>query len=79
MTMHKILLAPMAALLLALPAMAQNADIDINGDGMYSLAEIRAALPGFSDDDFDRLDSNNDGLLDAEEIAAGEAEGLLPR
>ncbi|MFN3664359.1 hypothetical protein [Yoonia sp.] len=77
--MHKILLAPMAALLLALPAMAQNADIDINGDGMYSLAEIRAALPDFSDDDFDRLDSNNDGLLDADEIAAGEAEGLLPR
>ncbi|MBR2656832.1 MAG: hypothetical protein IKD58_10140 [Loktanella sp.] len=79
MTMTKTLLAPVAALLLALPAMAQNAAIDVNGDGMYSFPELQAALPELTEDDFEALDTNGDGLLNAEEIAAGEAAGILPR
>lgn len=63
---------------LAAPVFAQSADIDINGDGMYSLAELRAALPSISEDTFSVLDSSGDGLLDADEIAAGTAAGLLP-
>ena len=79
MTLTKTLLAPAAALLLALPAFAQSADIDINADGMYSFPEVQAAAPDVTEDDFAALDSNGDGLLDAEEIAAGETAGVLPR
>ena len=77
--MTKILMSAAAAMFLAVPAMAQNAEIDVNGDGMYSFPELQAALPDLTDEDFDALDTNGDGLLDAEEIAAGEASGVLPR
>lgn len=79
MTLTKTLLAPAAALLLALPAFAQSANVDINADGMYSFPEVQAAAPDVTEDDFAALDSNGDGLLDAEEIAAGEAAGVLPQ
>ncbi|MBQ2263446.1 MAG: hypothetical protein II336_19050 [Loktanella sp.] len=80
MTPIKTLLAPVAAtLLLALPAFAQSTAIDVNGDGMYSFPEVQAAAPDVTEDDFAALDTNGDGLLDAEEIAAGEAAGILPR
>jgi hypothetical protein len=58
--------------------MAQSADIDINGDGMYSYAELQAYAPDISEDTFSVLDTSGDGLLNASEIAAGTAAGLLP-
>ena len=79
--MNRVLtmIAPVVAVFaLAAPAVAQDAAIDINGDGMYSLAELRAALPSISEDTFSVLDASGDGLLDADEIAAGIAAGLLP-
>ena len=57
---------------------AQSADIDINGDGMYSFPELMAYSPEMTEDTFAALDTSGDGLLDAEEIAAGVAAGLLP-
>ncbi|EAQ06532.1 hypothetical protein SKA53_05573 [Yoonia vestfoldensis SKA53] len=77
-TMSRYLLIP-AALLLALPALAQSTAIDVNGDGQYSFPEVQAAAPEVSEDNFAALDINGDGLLDAAEIAAGEAAGILPR
>jgi hypothetical protein len=72
-------ITPVAVLFaLAVPAFAQNAAIDINGDGMYSYAELRAALPDISEDTFGILDTSGDGLLSADEITAGTAAGLLP-
>ncbi len=79
--MNRVLtmIAPVVAVFaLAAPAVAQDAAIDINGDGMYSLAELRAAVPSISEDTFSVLDASGDGLLDADEIAAGIAAGLLP-
>ena len=64
--------------LLATPVLAQDADIDINGDGMYSYPELQAVLPNMSEDTFALLDTSGDGLLDADEIAEGVAAGLLP-
>ena len=73
------LVAPLAVLFAtAVPAVAQDEAIDINGDGMYSYAELRAALPDISEDTFAVLDTSGDGLLSADEIAAGTAAGLLP-
>lgn len=64
--------------LLGTTAFAQSAAVDTNGDGMYSLPEVQAAMPDMSQDDFVLLDANGDGLLDADEIAAGTEAGILP-
>ncbi|KJZ20305.1 hypothetical protein [Loktanella sp. S4079] len=79
MTNVKTLLAPAAiAMTLAVPAFAQDAAIDINGDGMYSYPELTAVLPDLTEADFEAMDVSGDGLLDGEEIAAGQEAGLLP-
>ena len=79
MTRTLKLIAPIAVLIaLVVPSFAQDAAIDINGDGMYSYPELQAVMPEMSEDDFATLDVSGDGLLDAEEIAAGTAAGLLP-
>ena len=68
-----------AALTLCATALvAQSADIDINGDGMYSFPELMAVVPTLTEDDFAALDTSGDGLLDADEIAAGVEAGVLP-
>ena len=78
MKLIKTLVAPAALLVLTVPAFAQSADIDINGDGMYSYPELTAVLPSLSETDFEALDVSGDGLLDADEIASGQAAGILP-
>lgn len=79
MTRTLKLIAPLAVLTaLAVPGFAQSADIDINGDGMYSYPEIQAVMPEMSEEDFTVLDTSGDGLLDADEIAVATEAGLLP-
>jgi len=79
MTRTLKLIAPMAVLAaLAVPSFAQNAEIDINGDGMYSYPELQAVMPEMTEDDFTVLDTSGDGLLNADEIAAATEAGLLP-
>lgn len=78
MTIKKTL-STLVTLVAALPAFAQSAAIDVNGDGRYSFPEVQAAAPEVSEDTFAALDTNGDGLLDADEISAGEAAGSLPR
>lgn len=56
---------------------AQDAEIDVNGDGMYSFPELQAVMPDLTADAFTVMDVSGDGLLDAEEIAAGTEAGLL--
>ena len=73
-----ITLPLMCVSLAAVPALAQDAAIDVNADGMYSFPELQAAMPEMTEDDFTVLDTSGDGLLDAEEIAAGIEAGLLP-
>lgn len=77
MTRKTLMLIP-AALLLATPLAAQDAAIDVNADGMYSFPELQAVMPEMTEDTFTTLDGNGDGLLDADEIAAGTDAGLLP-
>ena len=79
MTHTTKLLTPLALVVaLAAPAFAQNAEVDVNGDGMYSFPELQAVLPDMTEDDFTVLDSTGDGLLDADEIAIGTEAGMLP-
>lgn len=67
-----------ALALAASPLAAQSADIDLNGDGMYSYPELTAVMPEMTEDAFAALDTSGDGLLDADEIAAGVSAGVLP-
>lgn len=77
MTLRKLLISlPIVAL--AMPAIAQDAMIDANGDALYSYPEVQAVLPDMSLDDFTALDANGDGMLDADEVAVGVEAGLLP-
>ncbi len=79
MTRRLKLIAPIAVLtVLAVPGFAQSAEIDINGDGMYSYPELQAVMPEMSEDDFVAMDTSGDGLLDADEIAVATEAGLLP-
>ena len=79
MTRKLTLIAPLAVLTaLAMPALAQDAAIDINGDGMYSFPEVQAVMPEMTEEDFTALDVSGDGLLDADEILAATEAGLLP-
>jgi len=79
MTRTLMLIAPIAVLTaLAVPSFAQDAEIDINGDGMYSYPELQAVMPEMTEDDFTVLDTSGDGLLDADEIAVATQAGLLP-
>ncbi len=79
MTRTLKLIAPIAVLTaLAVPSFAQDADIDINGDGMYSYPELQAVMPELSEDDFTSMDTSGDGLLDADEIAVATEAGMLP-
>ena len=64
--------------LLAMPALAIEAEIDLDGDGAYNLTEVQTAMPDMTFDSFNVIDANGDGLLDAEEVAAAIEAGLLP-
>lgn len=64
--------------LVALPALAIEAEIDLDGDGTYNLSEVQTAMPDMTFDSFNVIDVNGDGLLDADEVAAAVQAGLLP-
>lgn len=72
------LLISLPVAMIALPVFAQDAAIDADADGMYSLPEVQAILPEMTVDAFTMLDTNGDGLLDAEEIAVAQQAGTLP-
>lgn len=62
----------------AAPALAIETEIDVNGDGAYSLTEVQSVLPDMTTDNFLVLDANGDGLLDKSEVAAAIEAGFLP-
>lgn len=79
--MKTIKVAPVAFgfLLAATPALfAQDAGPDVDGDGMVSMEEFAAAYPDLTEDTFVLADTNADGMLDADEIAAAAEAGVLP-
>jgi hypothetical protein len=67
----------LATLALAGVAMAQSAPEDSDGDGVYSMEEMQATYPNLTDEAFAEIDANEDGAVDADELAAALAAGLL--
>ncbi len=66
------------AALLGLGVTAAMAEVeDANGDGVFSMDEVKVTYPDLTEEVFTTLDTNADGALDAEELAAGVSAGLL--
>ena len=49
-----------------------------NQDGLYSLTEMLTEYADLTQEDYDALDTNKDGAVDADELAAAIADGRLP-
>ena len=56
-------------------AMAHEMDTD--GDGAYSLIEIQSDFPDLTEAEYASLDTNQDGQVDADEVAAARIDGPL--
>ena len=66
------------AALLGFGASAAMAEVDdANGDGVYSMDEVKVAYPDLTEELFGQLDVDGDGALNPDELAAGEEAGLL--
>jgi hypothetical protein len=53
----------------AFSAHAMSAEIDTDGDGMASFAELQVSYPELTEEVFGEIDTNGDGLVDDEEMA----------
>ena len=67
----KTLLAALAAAALTISAVqaAELADVDTDGNGMVSMEEAKAAMPDLTEEAFNDADGDEDGELNAEELA----------
>lgn len=68
-----------AAMLAFLPAMGQSAtEVDADGDGLLTIAEVQAVYPDMTADQFNQIDTNADGALEDAEVQAARDAGLMP-
>ena len=58
-------------------AVAQTMPEDTDGDGLYSMDEMKAAFPDVTEEVLVQIDLNEDGSIDAEELAVAQTAGLL--
>lgn len=54
------------------------AEVDANGDGLLSVAEVQAVFPDVTAEQFSAMDLNADGGLDDGEVEAAQEAGLMP-
>ena len=80
--MNKTLQFAAAALTaLCMPAFAMGAgvaDLDADGDGLVTVAEVQAVYPDVTEDQFSAMDTNADGSLDEAELQAATDAGMMP-
>jgi hypothetical protein len=72
----------LTALVLALglaggAALAQTVVTDTDGNGTYSIEELKAAYPDLTDAQFKALDVDGNGQIDADELQAGREAGTI--
>lgn len=72
------LIAAAAAGVIALTGAALAHEMDADQDGLYSLAEIRTEYADLTQAQYDALDLNEDGAVDAAELKAAIDGGVLP-
>ncbi|MEC7762780.1 MAG: hypothetical protein VX874_12820 [Pseudomonadota bacterium] len=72
-------LAIAATLTIGSVAIAQDVQmIDTDGDGLITVEELMAAFDNVNEDIFTASDTNQDGVLDMEELASAQEDGLIP-
>ena len=64
--------------LLVVSGTAYAHEMDTDQDGLYSLTEMLTEYADLTDAQYDVLDTNEDGAIDAEEFAAAIDSGALP-
>ena len=69
----------LALLVMGGGAARAQSEMDTDGDGMVSYAELLASVPDVSAATFEAVDTNGDGGLDATELAAAVQAGVLPQ
>lgn len=75
--MRRVAAGALAAALFAAPAFAVVADIDADGDGLASFAEMVVAYPDLTEDAFADIDTSDDGFVDDEELSTALESGDL--
>lgn len=70
--------AAMFALVASATAMSASTEMDADGDGVYSFAELLVSNPTLSEETYTTMDANADGAVDPEELAAAQDAGLYP-
>lgn len=53
-------------------------EIDTDGDGVYSMEELKAAYPDLSEDILSAVDTDTDGSVSEAELLAAIEAGVLP-
>ena len=64
--------------LLVVSGTAYAQEMDTDQDGLYSLTEMLTEYADLTQEDYDALDTNADGAIDVEELAAAIESGALP-
>lgn len=67
-----------SAIVLTAATAAFAEGLDADGDGMVTIEETVAMYPDVTPEAFSEADANDDGALDAEELAAAQEAGLIP-
>ncbi|UOA31767.1 hypothetical protein DSM110093_01540 [Sulfitobacter sp. DSM 110093] len=72
--------AALVAATFAVPSfvLADTVEVDANGDGLLSVAELQTVYPEITGEQFSVMDLNADGGLDAAEIQGAGESGMLP-
>lgn len=75
--MRRAAVGALVAILFSVPAFAQMADLDTDGDGMASFDEVISVYNSVTEDTFGAMDTNGDGALDEAEMTAAVDAGTL--
>lgn len=70
-------IATLVGVVAASTAIAQTMVEDSDGDGLYSMDELMVVYPDMTEDTFAAVDTNGDGSVDADELAAAQEAGTL--
>ena len=76
--MTLLALAGLSVIAFTVNAQETMEKLDENKDGMLSYSELLVGYPKFTSEDFDALDVNADGLLNADEQQEAMDAGVLP-
>ena len=76
--MSRVSIGALLAMLMATSALAMPDEIDTDGDGLASMAEIQAFYPEVTDALFVEIDTDEDGYVNDEELLAAVGAEIIP-